>query len=47
VLRTIEDLSVKRGESFNLTINKILEDYLNLKEENKLSLEEFYKELLI
>jgi len=44
VLRTIEDLSVKRGESFNLTINKILEDYLNLKEKNKLSLEEFYKE---
>jgi len=44
VLRAIEDISAKKGESFNLTINKILENYFNLKEENKVHSKDFYKE---
>lgn len=44
VLHMIEELSMKRGESFNLMINKILEDYFNSKKEKKLSFEEFYKD---
>jgi site-specific DNA-methyltransferase (adenine-specific) len=44
VLHAIEDISAKKGESFNLTINKILENYFNLKEENKVHSKDFYKE---